>query len=187
MSDMKNYSGNPIDLSWQTAPWQRDGETIEKETENQEGTLTMTELPSEVNKDELSDMQEQILRTAVRNIGFSSSQIDEAVGCSEGYAADTLRTYTPEWYDNVFKTNGKSTDKTRNDRLEDEYDYPEPDNLETKEPEEIGQDEHISDMADEESIRYPQTDTTESPEWKGYAVVALVGFILGLLWGGRNE
>jgi hypothetical protein len=69
----------------------------------------------------------------------------------------------------------------------EDVDYPDPDELETEDPEKIGQDEHIPDMADEETIRYPQSETADSSEWKGYAVVALLSFVVGLLWGGRNE
>jgi hypothetical protein len=200
---MKNYSGNPIDLSWQTAPWNRDGETIKKETENQEGEITMTELPAEVDQDELTDLQEKIIRTAVRNPELSTSQIDEVVECGKHYSSNVLAEKVPDWYENAFKKMGKSVDRTRDDYRDKETDvsskssaehlaeetgrdkeefeppedieYPEPEDLET-----VGE----SDTSHAHDYR---SNTPETPEWKAYAIVALLSFILGLLWGGRNE
>jgi len=190
----ENYSGGTIDVSWQTAPWNRDGETIPKETANEDGNITMTELPEEVNTEELSDMKEEIIRTAVRNIGFSCSQIDEAVGCSNGYSANTLREEVPQWYNTVFKQNGKSMDKTRNDLLEDEYEYPEPEELESVEEESDAYDaESIADdLTPDEPLSERTQSQSDSPEpdsseWQSYAVVGLLSFMLGLLWGGRDE
>lgn len=187
----ENYSGGTIDVSWQTAPWNQDGETIPKETENQEGDITMTELPEEVDADSLSDMQEEIIRTAVRNLGFSSAQLDEVADCSAGYAARTLRNEAPQWYNTVFKNNGKSTEKTRNDLLEDDEDadYPHPEELESVADE-------TEDGTDYKRKTIPATDSTKTSnssaeadgsEWQSYVVVGLLSFVLGLLVGGRND
>jgi len=203
MSDMYNYSGGVIDASWQTAPWNQDGETIPKETENQEGEISMTELPSEVNKDELTDLQEKIIRTAVRNPELSTSQIDGVVECGKHYSSNVLAEKVPSWYENTFKKMGKSVDRTRDDYRDKDTDVTSKSSAEIL-AEETGRDKE--EFEPPEDIEYPhpedletvdESDTrhahdyrdkpTESPKWKAYAVVALLSFIFGLLWGGRNE
>jgi len=201
MTDTYNYSGGPIDLSWQTAPWNQDGETIEKPTENQEGTISMTELPSEVNKDELTDLQEKIIRTAVRNPELSTSQIDEIAECGKHYSSNILNEKVPEWYENTFKKTGKSTDTTRNDRKDDykssaevlaEETGRDKEEFELDDDTEVPNYPHPSELESapqsEQSHKHDYRDnTTDSPEWQSYAVVALLSFVFGLLWGGRDE
>jgi len=159
MSDMKNYSGNPIDLSWQTAPWQRDGETIEKETENQEGTLTMTELPAEVDEDELTELQEGIIRAAVRNPELSTTQLSEVVDCADSTPGNVLRQNVPEWYEVNFKGVGKSADHTRDDIKAKDTDVTSKSSAEIL-AEETGRDKE--EFEPPEDIEYPEPEDLET-------------------------
>jgi len=169
----ENYSGGTIDVSWQTAPWNQDGETIPKETENQDGEISMTELPEEVDADNLTDAQERIIRTAVRNPDFSTTDVERVADVSTGYSSIVMRKECPNWYAEVFLTQGKSTDPTPRD----EEQYPHPEELES-----------VPDKERSESRTWENaTESDESTEWQSYAVVALLSFVVGLLWGGRDE
>lgn len=180
--DTYDNHGGTIDASWQTAPWNRDGETIPKETENQEGNITMTELPEEVDADDLTDTQERIIRTAVRNPEFSTTDVERVADVSTGYSSLVLRDKCPNWYAEVFLTQGKSTDPIP---TAEDADYPHPEELES-----------VEDETEYKRKTIPATDSTEasdsspepdSSEWQSYAVVALLSFVVGLLWGGRDE
>jgi len=197
MSDKYDYTGGVIDASWQTAPWNRDGETIEKATENEEGKITMTELPEEVDVEELSENQEEIIRTAVRNVGLSCAQVEDIVGFSRSYVARVLRNEAPEWYENTFKENGKSTKKARDDyktsaEVLAEETGRDKEEFELDDDTEVPNYPHPSELesvpnAERSHARDYRDNTTDAPDWKSYAVVALLSFVVGLLWGGRNE
>ena len=183
MNDMTNYSGNPIDASWKTAPWNGDGQTIEKGTQTETGELTMTELPDEVDEDELTETQEQIIRAAVRNPTYSAGQIAEMTGCTESYPSRVMNNKVPNWYENTFKTTGKSTQPIRNDRLPDDADYAEthtveqPDDADYSEP----------DNSTPTETATPGASESQDSNWQAYALVGCVCFIIGLLWGGRDD
>jgi hypothetical protein len=72
MSERK-YSGDPIDMSWQTPPWQNDGETLDAYTSEGEGELTTDNWPENATDPEkLNDKQKKMILTAANHPDVNS-------------------------------------------------------------------------------------------------------------------
>ena len=99
-----DYKGEPIDASWQTAPWNRDGETIEASDDNaHEGNMETIDWPENATpKEELNDDQIAVIKTAAKypNINSSKKLTQMAIGSkrSRQYASNTLVRHWQERY-----------------------------------------------------------------------------------------
>jgi len=104
MSNTREYKGDPIDASWSTAPWNRDGETVEASDDNtEEHSMDTIEWPENATpKEELKDDQIAVIKKAARyrNIESGPKLTQLAVGDarSPSYAGSVLRTHWPERY-----------------------------------------------------------------------------------------
>jgi len=104
MSDTRNYEGDPIDASWSTAPWNRDGETVEASDDNtEEHSMDTIEWPENATpKEELNDDQIAVIRKAARYLTFENGRklTRLAVGekRSDQYANSVLLNHWPERY-----------------------------------------------------------------------------------------
>jgi len=104
MSGSREYEGDPIDDSWQTAPWNRDGKTIEASDDNtEEHDMDTIEWPENATpKEELKDDQIAVIKKAARyrNIDNPGKLSQLAVGDkrSRSYSANVLKANWPERY-----------------------------------------------------------------------------------------
>jgi len=103
MSGSREYNGDPIDASWSTAPWNRDGETIEASDDNtEEHTMATIEWPEGATpKENLNENQRVVIKKAARYRDMDSSRklTDLAAAeMSDSYAASVLASHWPERY-----------------------------------------------------------------------------------------
>jgi len=82
--------------------------TVSGTTEDDKGEQTIETIPKEVTIDDLTDLQERVIREAAKNPDLSTSDVAERAGCSVDYPKSTLRDKCPNWYENVFKERGNS-------------------------------------------------------------------------------
>ena len=103
MSDT-DYKGEPIDASWQTAPWNRDGETIEASDDDaHEGNMETIDWPENATpKEELNDDQIAVIKEAAKypNINTPTKLTQIAVGDKRAYSysSSVISTHWPERY-----------------------------------------------------------------------------------------
>ena len=119
MSDT-DYKGEPIDASWQTAPWNRDGKTIEASDDDaHEGNMETIDWPENATaKEELNDDQIAVIKTAAkyRNINNSKKLTRIAVPNkhADNYAGVTIKRHWPGRYwvdENKTSSENTVTDK----------------------------------------------------------------------------
>lgn len=98
----REYSGEPIDASWQTPPWQNDGETLDAYDSEGEGEIMTVDWPENAtDPEELNDRQKKMILTAVNHPDVNSStQLVELSGLdvSKHYPNYVLREFWPERY-----------------------------------------------------------------------------------------
>jgi len=98
----KKYDGEPLDMSWQTAPWNNDGETIEVHDSNGDGKTMTIDWPENATPyDELNENQRQMIMTAARYPEVNSPQElleKSGLDLSEHYPNYVLRQHWPERY-----------------------------------------------------------------------------------------
>jgi hypothetical protein len=101
MSERK-YSGDPIDMSWQTPPWQNDGETLDAYTSEGEGKLMTENWPENATDPEnLNDKQKRMILTAANHPDVNSpSKLIELSGTdvSTQYPHNTIKRHWPDRY-----------------------------------------------------------------------------------------
>lgn len=104
MSGSREYDGDPVDDSWQTAPWNREGETIEASDDDaHEGNMETIDWPENAtSKEELNDDQITVIKAAAKypDINSPSKLTRIAVGdkMSSGYSGNVLVRHWPERY-----------------------------------------------------------------------------------------
>lgn len=84
----------------------KNGETIDATPKEESGSETMSMLPSEVDESNLTDLQREIIQTAVVNRSESTEGIAEIVDTAGPVVRRTLLNNCPEWYETVFKQQG---------------------------------------------------------------------------------
>ena len=95
----REYTGSPIDLTWNSGPWANNGETVGA-TDGQTGSMTTEDWPEGATpKEELNDDEIAVIKTASKNrdittlVGVShAADIDR----SESYANYVLKKHWPE-------------------------------------------------------------------------------------------
>jgi len=120
MSGSREYDGDPVDMSWDTAPWNNDGETIEASDDNaEEHNMDTIEWPENATpKEELNDDQIAVIKKAARYPTFENSRKLTRLACSDrsnAYAASVLANHWPERYWNDAKGHGKVKELTENE------------------------------------------------------------------------
>jgi len=120
----RSYKGDPVDMSWNTPPWKADGETVAASDDGEKGSMTTTDWPETATaKDELTDKQQRIIKTAAKYPYLDSawdlyqqSDLDEYV--SDAYPSQVLTQHWREWLgDNVSNT----TDNNQDSGVESKY------------------------------------------------------------------
>jgi len=121
MSERK-YSGDPIDMSWQTPPWQNDGETLDAYTSEGEGKL-MTDDWAEnaTDREKLTEKEKAIIVAAANHPDVNSAtKLAELASedVSKGYPNNVLRRHWPdrywgETYDEQIDTSDIDVEETR--------------------------------------------------------------------------
>jgi len=76
-------------------------------TEDENGDEETVIWPDHIDPEDLTDKQRRVLELAFSNPTISASEIDDKIG-SDRYAYQVLKNKVPEWYEDVFKTNGRS-------------------------------------------------------------------------------
>lgn len=96
------YNGDPIDISWQTPPWQDSGETLNAYNSDGNGKITTTDWPENAtDPEELNDQQKQMILTAVKfpNVNSPSELVElSGLDVSIAYPQDVLCAHWPERY-----------------------------------------------------------------------------------------
>ena len=94
------YSGEPIDVSWQTPPWQNKGETLDAYDSEDGGKMTTVNWPENAtDPDELNDKQKKMILTAARHPNVNSpTRLVELSGLdvSASYPHNVLKRHWPE-------------------------------------------------------------------------------------------
>lgn len=106
-----DYSGDPIDgtishlLDDDTmqARKEANGETVSATTDDDMHTMETTHIPSEVDLEELTEKQAEIVEIAAHNPTLTTTEVNERSAASDGYANKVLKDKCPEWYETVFK------------------------------------------------------------------------------------
>jgi len=96
----REYTGSPIDLTWNSGPWANNGETISATTDDDTGSMTTEDWPEGATpKEELNDDEIAVIKTASKSrdittlVGVShAADIDR----SESYANYVLKKHWPE-------------------------------------------------------------------------------------------
>jgi len=98
----KEYNGDPIDASWQTAPWNNDGETIDAHDSEGDGEIMTVDWPENAtDREDLNENQRQLITTAARYPSVNDPQelLDLGdIDMSYGYPQQTLINHWPERY-----------------------------------------------------------------------------------------
>ena len=94
------YSGEPIDLSWNTPPWQNNGETLDAYNSEGDGKIMTVYWPENAtDPDKLNDKQKKMILTAVKYPNVNSpTQLVELSGLDvePSYAQNVLEPHWPE-------------------------------------------------------------------------------------------
>lgn len=82
-----SYDGDPLDLSWQTPPWQRDGdgETVSGTTTDDQASESASLAP-----ENSTSLQAAVVQTRALNHDLTLQEIADEVGCSKPYVWDVL-------------------------------------------------------------------------------------------------
>ena len=98
----RQYSGEPLDVSWQTPPWQNNGETLDAYDSEGDGEIMTIDWPENAtDPDELNDKQKKMILTAVNYPDVDSpTQLVELSGLdvSKAYPQNVLSTHWPDRY-----------------------------------------------------------------------------------------
>jgi len=98
----KEYNGDPIDASWQTAPWNNDGETIDAHDSEGDGEIMTIDWPENAtDREDLNENQRRLITTAARypSVEEPEELLDLAgLDMSYGYPQQTLINHWPERY-----------------------------------------------------------------------------------------
>lgn len=96
------YSGEPIDVSWQTPPWQNKGETLDAYDSEGDGEIMTVDWPENAtDPEELNDRQKKMILTAVNYPDVDSpKRLVELSGLdvSHAYPRNVLSAHWPERY-----------------------------------------------------------------------------------------
>jgi len=96
----REYSGELIDVSWQTPPWQNKGETLDAYDSEGDGEIMTVDWPeSATDPDELNDKQKKMILTAARYPDVDSpTQLVELSGLdvAPSYPQNVLEPHWPE-------------------------------------------------------------------------------------------
>lgn len=96
----RQYSGEPLDVSWQTPPWQNNGETLDAYDSEGDGEIMTIDWPENAtDPDELNDKQKKMILTAVNYPDIDSpTQLVELSGLdvSPAYPQNVLEVHWPE-------------------------------------------------------------------------------------------
>jgi hypothetical protein len=96
----REYSGEPIDMSWQTPPWQNGGETLDAYDSEGDGKIMTDNWPANAtDPEELNDKQEKMILTAANYPDIDSpSKLVELSGLdvSKAYPQTVLQKHWPE-------------------------------------------------------------------------------------------
>jgi len=87
--------------------------TVSGTTEEDKGEEKTVAIPKEVNLDDLTDLQEHIIRVAAKNPHLSSTDVADRVSCHHTYPRQFLQDKCQNWYENVFKKHGQSKNQGR--------------------------------------------------------------------------
>jgi hypothetical protein len=120
----KKYDGEPLDMSWQTAPWNNDGETIEAYDSSGDGEIMTVDWPENAtDREMLNSNQQKIILTAAKYPDINNpDDILERSGLdmSDKYPNNVLRKHWPERY--WGKTKGYANPNINSGRDADEND-----------------------------------------------------------------
>lgn len=120
----REYSGDPIDGTVQylgdsepmSTRKDANGETVAATTDDDMHDMTTDHIPSEVDLEELTEKQAEIVEIAAKNPTISVRRIDERIGSNDSkYAGKVLRNECPNWYENVFKPQTKRAERKDTD------------------------------------------------------------------------
>lgn len=82
------------------------GETVGASDDSEPNTTAKTSVfPREVDARELTNLQAQVIQTAVLNRDLSTSEVAELVDSRGGHVAAVLRRHCPKWYYSEFGPN----------------------------------------------------------------------------------
>jgi len=100
MRDKKVKVDGSIDAGWKSY-WES-GKTVSS-TDSKERKEETSIYPDEVDVDEITDLQKQVVFHSVMNQNYPTDKIGEIIGKDGGYVRATLKRVCPEWYEDVFK------------------------------------------------------------------------------------
>ena len=92
-----------VDAGWTS--YAGDGETVGVSDADSEGEVTHEVLPADVNPEDLTDTQQEILKRAVLGSWASQTALADAVGVSCQTVSHTLREYAPDLNERVRMSN----------------------------------------------------------------------------------
>lgn len=94
------YSGEPIDASWQTPPWQNDGETLDAYNSDGDGEIMTIDWPENAtDPEELNDKQRAMILTTVKypNVDSPTQLVDlSGLDVHPSYPQNVLEAHWPE-------------------------------------------------------------------------------------------
>jgi len=117
---MREYDGDPIDLTWDDGPWANDGETIDA-TNDTNGTMKTIDWPDDAtDPEELNEDQRDVIRAAARNPDIDTyAEIQDIAGVdkNESYAANVLRNHWPDRHEKTDKRYGETLSDRTADKM----------------------------------------------------------------------
>ena len=111
----REYNGDPLDMSWNSGPWENDGETISATTDDDTGSMTTEDWPEGATpKEELNADEIEVIKTASKNrdittlVGVThAADIDR----SDGYANYVLEKHWPEGKQQIMESGSYDSTK----------------------------------------------------------------------------
>lgn len=110
----REYTGSPIDLTWNSGPWANNGETVDA-TDGQTGSMTTEDWPEGATpREELNEDQIAVIKTASENQNITTLYgvtHNAGIDRSDAYANYVLTTHWPEGKQQIMQRG--SNDNTR--------------------------------------------------------------------------
>ena len=98
----REYNGDPLDMSWNSGPWENDGETISATTDDDTGSMTTEDWPEGATpKEQLNEDQIAVIKTAAKHPNVNSpKKLTELSGVdrSRTYAHSVIRNHWEKRY-----------------------------------------------------------------------------------------
>jgi len=124
---------------------------VPKQTsEDENGEINTEYWPQNVDRDEVDELRERIIETAFKNPTLTTFGVAERADTSQGSVSKALRKHVPEWYNDVFKAQGASTNKVADNSTTTEEADESPDKADDKR---VGQHDSVESETQETDVK----------------------------------